>query len=85
MMGHKICLNGEIWQIIPKLSLLPLFIWSTDMRFCHKMQNAMSHLLLIVIKQSLTHCTLVDSSTVICWMGPFVILGVSGIFLSLLF
>ena len=29
MMGHKICLNGEIWLIIPKLSLLPLLIWST--------------------------------------------------------
>ena len=28
----------------------------------------------------LTHCILVDSSTVICWMGPFVILGVSGLF-----
>ena len=22
-MGHKICFDGEIWQIIPKLSLLP--------------------------------------------------------------
>ena len=33
------------------------------MRFCHKMQNAMSQLLLIVIKQSLTHCILVGSST----------------------
>ena len=29
MMGHKICLNGEIWLIIPKLSLLPFLIWST--------------------------------------------------------
>ena len=28
----------------------------------------------------LTHCILVDSSTVICWMGPFIILGVSGLF-----
>ena len=28
-MGHKICFNGEIWLIIPKLSLLPLLIWST--------------------------------------------------------
>ena len=25
-----------------------------------------------------THCILVDSSTVICWMSPFAILGVSG-------
>ena len=23
MMGHKICVDGEIWLIIPKLSLLP--------------------------------------------------------------
>ena len=29
MMGHKICFYGEIWIIIPKLSLLPLLIWST--------------------------------------------------------
>ena len=29
---------------------------------------------------SLTHCIPVDSSTVICWMSPFVILGVSGLF-----
>ena len=28
MMGHKICFYGEIWLIIPKLSLLPLLIWS---------------------------------------------------------
>ena len=28
-MGHKKCLLGEIWLIIPKLSLLPLLIWST--------------------------------------------------------
>ena len=26
------------------------------------------------------HCILVDSSTVICWMRPVVILGVSGLF-----
>ena len=30
MRGHKICFYGEIWLIIPKLSLLPLLIWSTD-------------------------------------------------------
>ena len=29
MMGHKICFHGEIWLIIPKLSLLSLLIWST--------------------------------------------------------
>ena len=29
-MDHKICFYGEIiWFIIPKLSLLPLLIWST--------------------------------------------------------
>ena len=31
MMGHKICFKGEIWLIIPKLSLLPLLIWTTDL------------------------------------------------------
>ena len=30
--------------------------------------------------QSLTHCILVNSSTVLCWMSLFVILGVSGLF-----
>ena len=29
---------------------------------------------------SLTHCILVDSSTVICWMSPLVILGVLSLF-----
>ena len=28
----------------------------------------------------LTHCLLVDSSTVICWASPFFILGVSDLF-----
>ena len=28
MMGLNICFNGVIWKIIPKLSLLPLLIWS---------------------------------------------------------
>ena len=32
MMGHKICFYGEIWLIIPKLSLLPFHIWSIDFR-----------------------------------------------------
>ena len=31
MMGHKICFYGEIWLIIPKLSPLPLLIWSPGM------------------------------------------------------
>ena len=30
MMGHKICLFGEIWKIISKLCLL-LLIWSTGL------------------------------------------------------
>ena len=29
---------------------------------------------------SLTHCILMDSSTVICWTSAFVTLGVSGLF-----
>ena len=29
MMGHIICFYREMWLIIPKLSLLPLLIWST--------------------------------------------------------
>ena len=33
MMGHKICFYGKIWLIIPKLSLLPLLIWSTAYTF----------------------------------------------------
>ena len=31
MMGHKIRFKGVIWKIIPKLSLLPLLIWSTEL------------------------------------------------------
>ena len=34
MMGYKICFNREIWIIIPKLSLLPLLIWSTALLKC---------------------------------------------------
>ena len=30
MMGHNICFKAAIWKIIPKLSLLPLLIWSTE-------------------------------------------------------
>ena len=29
MMGHNIRLKGEIWKLIPKLSLLPLLMLST--------------------------------------------------------
>ena len=42
MMGHKICLCGKIWLIIPKLSLLPLLIWSTDICYCTVKQNCSS-------------------------------------------
>ena len=34
----------------------------------------------IILYVWLFHCILVDSSTNICWMSPFVILGVSGLF-----
>ena len=30
MMGHKICFYEKICLMIPKLSQLPLLIWSTD-------------------------------------------------------
>ena len=30
MVGHIIIFYGEIWLIIPKISLLPLLIWSTE-------------------------------------------------------
>ena len=32
MMGHKTCFYEEIWVIIPKLSLLPLLIWSAELQ-----------------------------------------------------
>ena len=30
MMDHNIRFKGALWEIIPKLSLLPLLIWSSD-------------------------------------------------------
>ena len=36
------------------------------------------------ICHGLTHCVLVDSSTFICWMSPFAILGVSGLFFTVI-
>ena len=45
MMGHKICFNGKIGKIIPKLSLLPLLsgalllTWLKDKSEYAKMQN----------------------------------------------
>ena len=39
MMGHKICFYGEMWLIIPELSLLLPLIWSSvgpfHMLSCH--------------------------------------------------
>ena len=32
MRGHKIYFYGEIWKIIPKLSLLPNLIWNSANR-----------------------------------------------------
>ena len=34
MMGHKIRFNEEMWIIIPKLSLLPILIWSAALICC---------------------------------------------------
>ena len=35
MMGHNICFCRELWLIIPKLSLLPFLIWSTEGSVLH--------------------------------------------------
>ena len=37
---------------------------------------------LILCSYILTHCILVDFSTVICWMSPFVLVGMLGLFSS---
>ena len=55
MMGHKIRFYGEIWLIIPKLSLLPLLYWSTDYRIAaisHNVQHAYVHCSEITLSQS---------------------------------
>ena len=31
MRGHNLRFYGEIWKIIPKISLLPLLIWSSEL------------------------------------------------------
>ena len=36
------------------------------------------------LRSTLTHCVLVDSSSVICWTSPFVILGVWVYFVALI-
>ena len=40
MMGHKICFHGEIWLIIPELSLLPFLIWSTGVWLLMRLNHA---------------------------------------------
>ena len=42
MVGHKICFYGEMWLIIPELSLLLLLIWSSVP--CHSCFIAIIHL-----------------------------------------
>ena len=34
--GHKICFYRDMWLIILKLSLLPILIWSTALRWKQK-------------------------------------------------
>ena len=36
MKGHNVCFKEKIMKVLPKLSLLPLLIWSTDegIKFC---------------------------------------------------
>ena len=41
MMGHHIGFKEVIWKIIPKLSLLPLFIWHTVNSQREKYRNSM--------------------------------------------
>ena len=36
LIGPKICFDEEIWIIIPKLSLLLLFFWSTELLYSGK-------------------------------------------------
>ena len=42
MMGHKICLFGEIWKIISELYLLLLLIWSS-VKYSECVANYMYH------------------------------------------
>ena len=56
MMGHKICFYGEIWRIIPKLSLLPLLIWSTGKKILDFMISGslFGHLILVQMNMCFT-------------------------------
>ena len=33
MVGHKICFYRQLWIIIPKLSLLPILMWSIELNY----------------------------------------------------
>ena len=71
MMGHKICFYEEKGQLslhYPCYSFLSAALVNKEL------------LPLNVYSYILTHCILVDSSAVICWASPFVILRVSGLF-----
>ena len=50
--------------------------WTSISVLFHFADNSMR----IKLLSNLTHCILIDFSTVICWMSPFIILGVSGLF-----
>ena len=56
MMCHKICFYEEIWLIIPKLSVLPLLIWSTDVSLSQGCSN---------------HCHLKTIHLDLCLQWPF--------------
>ena len=71
MMGHKVCFYGELWLIIPKLSLLSPLIWSTDPPYKdNKPLNAVSHLTDLCHKTELNpsnsgrlfHCNMLEES-----------------------
>ena len=72
MKGHKICFYGEIWKIIPKLSLLP-FLSGPDqtaqmpddlgMRPFHIPKNRSHHNMvcintIVILLNTLEHCSL---------------------------
>ena len=55
MMGHNMCFTGEIWKIIPKLSLLPLLNWSKQCRLsadCSKMKSLIRSTLFAILSAS---------------------------------
>ena len=42
MMGRNICFKGVIWKIIPKLSVLPLLIWSIELQTCYRAKKILA-------------------------------------------